>query len=233
MLYRLLRSPKLVGACLLALAPAVAGQVQPTWTLESFLKQLDEESKSFRSISAHIERIKVTAVVNDRSVENGTFTLRKDEKMLIELQPPDTRTLLRNGDKLFIYHPRLKRVEEYDLGKHRSQIDQFMLLGFGTSAGDMKKHYLVTLLGEQTLDQKKVVLLELTPKEEKVRNNISKIHLWIDPANWLPVQQKFFETGSGDHFTIHYTAVQRNPRVPDARFKAAWPKGTQVVKPRG
>lgn len=207
----------------------LAAQSRSNWTTESVLKQLEEESKSFRGMSANIERIKVTVVVNDRSVENGIMSVRRDNKMLIELLPPDSRTVLRDGDKLYVYSPRLKRVEEYDLGKYKSQLDQYLLLGFGS--GDLKKSYLATYLGEQVLDQKKMLLLELTPKDEKVRSNISKIHLWIDPATWMASQQKFFETG-GDHFTIHYTNVQRNPRMPDSKFKQNWPKDVQRVKPQ-
>jgi len=218
-------------AIALWLPVALHSQAKPSWSTETLLQQLDEESKSFRGMTANIERIKVTVVVNDKSVETGTMTLRKDSKMLIELNPPDSRTVLRNDDKLFIYNPKLKRVEEYDLGKYKSQIDQYMLLGFG-SGGDLKDNYLATYLGEQTLDQKRVLLIELTPKDKKVRENIFKIHLWIDPSTWLPLQQKFFETGSGDHFTIHYTNVQRNPRIPDSKFKASWPKTVQRVKPR-
>ena len=126
-----------------------------------------------------------------------------------------------------------KRVEEFDLGKHRALVGQFQLLGFGTPGSELKKSYLVTFLGEDSLDKRKVLLLELTPKDEKVRNQISKIHLWLDAASWLPVQQKFFETGSGDYFIFHYTNLVRNPKLPDSRFKPDWPKGVEVIKPRG
>jgi len=195
------------------------------------LKQLDTEAETFRGLTTSLERTKVTVVINDRSVESGTLTVRKDDKMRIELTHPDARTILRNGDRLYIYHPRIKRVEEYDLGKHRSLVDQFLLLGFGTSGDDLKKSYLVTLQGELTLDKRKVLLLELTPKSEKVRNNIGKIHIWIDQATWLPVQQKFFETGSQDYFEIKYTNLIRNPKIPDSQFRARWPKDVTRIKP--
>src|SRR5207245_10760056 len=97
-----------------------------------------------------------------------------------------------------------------DLGKHRSLVDQFLLLGFGTSGSELTRSYLVTLLGEEQLDKQKVILLELTPKSDDVRKQISKIHLWIDEATWLPAQQKFIETGSEDYFVIRYTNVVRN-----------------------
>lgn len=221
-----------VGACA-ARPGAVSAQAKTTWTLDAVLKQLDAEAKSFRSLTANIERTKVTMVVNDRSVESGRIFVRRDDKMLIELTQPDLRTVLRNGDRLYLFNPRLKRVEEYNLAKHRALVDQFLLLGFGSSASDLKKGYLVTLMEEESLDKKKTLLLELTPKSEKVRNQIAKIHLWIDEATWLPVQQKFFETGSGDYFVIHYTNIARNPHIPDSQFKAQWPKGVTKIKPEG
>jgi outer membrane lipoprotein-sorting protein len=210
-----------------------AGQNQTPWTLETILKQLDVEAKGFRSLSADLERTKVTAVVNDRSTDAGQIFVRRDDKMRIELSRPDPRTILRNGDELYVFNPKTKRVEQYNLGKHRVLVDQFLLLGFGTSGANLKKGYLVTLLGEDVLDKTKVVLLELTPKSDEVRNKISKIHLWIGEATWLPAQQKFFETGSDDYFIVRYTNLVRNTKIPDSRFKPHWPKGTSKIKPQG
>ena len=213
--------------------PAGTQQTKASMTIEEVLKQLDHEAKNFRSLTAGMERTKVTVVVNDKSVESGRILIRGDDKMLIELTQPDPRTILRTGDDLYIYNPKLKRVEEYNIGKHRAEAQQFLLLGFGSSGNDLKKGYLVTLLGEEMIDRKKTLLLELTPKNEKVRNQVAKIHLWIDVSSWLPIQQKFFETGSGDYFIVHFTNIVRNPRLSDSQFKPKWPKGTQKVKPQG
>ncbi len=213
-------------------APATA-QSKANWTLEELLKQLDAEARSFRGLSANVERIKVTVVVNDRSTETGQILVRGDDKMLLELNAPDGRIILRDGGELFVYNPKAKQVNEYDLGKHRGLVDQFLLLGFGSSGNDLKKGYLVTLQGEQTLDKRKVFLLDLTPKSDKVRKEFSKIQLWVDQATWLPVRQKFIETGSGDYLEINYTNIMRNPRIPDSRFKKLWPKSTTKIKPQG
>ena len=224
----------LVGIVWMACAAAqpVAAQSRTNWTREDLLKQLDTESKSFHALSANVERTKVTVVVNDHSTETGQILVRGDDKMLLELNAPDGRIILRDGGKLYVYNPKAKRVEEYDLGKHRALVDQFLLLGFGSSGNDLKKGYLVTLQGEQTIDKKKVFLLDLTPKSNKVREQFSKIQLWIDEATWLPVRQKFLETGSGDYLEIHYTNILRNPRIPDSRFKKIWPKNVTKVKPQ-
>jgi outer membrane lipoprotein-sorting protein len=221
----------LVVAVFLTAAGLAATQGQQHWTLDSVLRQLDHEAKSFKSLTANIERTKVTVAVNDKSTEIGQIAVRRDEKMRIEFTQPDARTILRTGNDLFVYNPKIKRVEEYDLGKHRALADQFLLLGFGTAGSELEKSYLVTLLGEESLDNHQVVKLELTPKSEDVRNQIAKVHIWIDESTWLAVQQQFFETGGGDYFIIHYTNVVRNPNLGDDRFKPRWPKGVTHVKP--
>jgi outer membrane lipoprotein-sorting protein len=219
------------AAVCIAAAGLASTQGQQHWTTESVLRQLDHEAKSFHSLKASIEQTKVTVAVNDKSTETGQITVRHDDKMRIEFTQPDARTILRTGNDLFLYNPKLKRVEEYDLGKHLDLVDQFVLLGFGTSGTELGRGYLVVLLGEETLDNRPVVKLELTPRSPEVRNQINKVHIWIDESTWLAAQQQFFETGGGDYFIIHYSNVIRNPNLSDEHFKPHWPKGTTRVKP--
>ncbi len=206
---------------------------QAGMSLETVLKQLDAQAADFQSLSADLERTKVTVVVNDKSTESGRILVRRDDKMRIEVVKPDARTILRNGDDFYIYNPKIHRVEEYNIGKKKSVVDQFLLLGFGTSGSSLKESYTIALQGEETIDNRKVLLLELLPKTDEVRKQLSKIRLWLDESSWLPVQQQFYETGSGDYFIIHYRNMVRNARIPDTEFKPKWPHGTTRVQPQG
>ena len=212
--------------------PAWGGQAHTPWSLESILKQLDHEAKDFHSLTADVERTKVTVVVNDRSTELGSIQVHGD-KMLLEMKTPDARTILRSGDDLYVYTPGLKRVEEYNLGKNKAVFEQFLLLGFGTSGDELRKAYLITVLPEETIGDRRTVELELTPKSDAVRNQISKIQIWLDESTWLPLQQQFFETGSGDYSIVKYAKIVRNGDVPESQFKPHWPKGTEKIKPQG
>lgn len=208
-----------------------AAQTNGTRTLESVLTLMDNSARDFHTLTADIEHLKYTAVVKDTSAETGHIFVRRDDKMRIEIVKPDPRTILRTGDSLFVYTPKINRVEEFNLGKNRSMIDQYVRLGFGTRSDDMKKSYLVTFLGEEELDHKKTAMLELTPKSDSVRAQITKIQMWVDEATWLPVQQKFFETGSGDYVLFHYTTMMKNLKIADDKFKQDWPKSATHVKP--
>jgi len=202
------------------------------WTTDSVLGMMDKSARDFHTLSADIEHTKYTDVVKDTSTETGKLFVRRDEKMRIDFMQPDRRTILRNGDSLFVFMPKINRVEEYDLGKNREMVDQYVLLGFGTKSENVRKSYLVSLVKETELDHKKVALLELTPKSDQVRKQIAKIQMWVDEASWLPIQQKFFESGSEDYLIFHYTNVMKNLKIGDSQFKQDWPKGVTRTKPR-
>ena len=223
---------RIIAAALAAFFLSQACLAQSTkWTTESVLQMMDRSAKDFRSLSADIENTKYTAVVKDASIESGQIFVRHDQKMRIEIVKPEPRTILRTGDSLFLYNPKINRVEEYDLGKNRAMVDQYIRLGFGSKSEDLKKSYLVTLTGEEELDHKKTAVIELTPKSDQVRSQITKIQMWIDEASWLPIQQKFFEAGSGDYIQFHYTNLMKNLKISESKFKQDWPKGATHEKP--
>jgi len=212
---------------------ADAAQTTAKWTTESVLEMMDKSAKDFRSLTADIENVKYTAVVQDKSTETGQIWVRHDQKMRIQFTKPEARTILRTGDSLFLYNPKLNRVEEYDLGKNRAMVDQYIRLGFGTKSEDLKKSYLVTVTGEEQFDNRKAIVVELTPKADQIRSQITRIQMWIDEASWLPIQQKIYETGSGDYILFHYTGMMKNLKVNDSKFKQDWPKNASHEKPHG
>ena len=219
--------------CFVAVSGSIAfaaKQASGKLTLDHVLSMMDRAAQDFKSLTAAVEHIKYTAVVKDTSTETGEIFVRKDSKMRIDFQSPDPRTILRNGDNLYIYTPKINRVEEYNIGKNRTMADQYLALGFGTRRENLTKNYQVALNGEEELDGHKVAVLDLTPNSPEVRKQIDHIQIWVDQTSWLPVQQKFFETGSGDYFMSRYTKVMKNLKLGDGKFKPDWPKGTKIEK---
>jgi len=212
-------------------ARAGAGtQVAGKLTIDYVMTMMDHSAEDFKSLTAAIEHIKYTAVVKDTSTETGEIFVRKDQKVRIDFQSPDPRTIIRNGDNLYIYTPKINRVEEYNIGKNRAVADQYLALGFGRRADDLRKNFAITLVGEEDLDGHKAALIELAPHSEEMKKQVSKIQMWVDESSWMPVQQKFFEAGTGDYVISRYTKVMKNLKLGDGKFKPDWPKGTKVEK---
>ena len=91
-LSRVLRATILLCAGFAGVHPslfaAANSSQQGSWTLDNVLKQLDTQATEFRSLTADLDRTKVTVVVNDKSTESGKIMVRRDDKMRIELMQP-------------------------------------------------------------------------------------------------------------------------------------------------
>ena len=227
-----MRTAAKLGLLLCAVLVSLGAAAQNrAWTEQRVLQQLNQSAEGFQTLTANLQFTKVTVVVNDTSTESGRLYFNKKGRILIEFLNPEPKEVLFSGNKAQIYFPKLSQIQEFDLGKHRAMVEQYLLLGFGTKGDDLKDNYLIAILGETKLDGRAVLQLELTPKDERLRNQIHKLHLWIDLASWLPVQQKFFEVG-GDYFETKYTEQKINANIPASKQRLSAPKGTKVVKPR-
>jgi outer membrane lipoprotein-sorting protein len=223
-------------AAVLGLALAVPALARPRIhraksDLQEVLKRMNESAKHLKTVTADLDYTAVTVLVNDRSTESGKFYLRnpKNPEMLVEFEKPDPKTVLLRRNQLQIYYPKVNRIEEHDLSSHGGEIQQLLLLGFGTDEADLKKAYSVQLLGEEQLEGEDVAVLELTPKDPAIASQLTKIQMWVREDSWTPAQQQFFEP-SGDYLIAHYSDVKVNRSLPSSTFEINAASGVQRVK---
>ena len=187
-------SPIARGALTLSLLWAQGAQAA---TLEEALARLDKAALGFRGLTASIKKTSYTAIIKESSEEYGKMTLfrpkPKDMRMLVEFEKPEIRAVAFQNCKIQIYYPKLMTVQEYDLGKQASLVDQFLLLGFGTSSKELKQSYDAKLTGEDLLPGGKADRLELMPKSEEARKSVKRIEIWISQADGTTVQQKLHQ----------------------------------------
>ncbi len=203
-------------------------------TLESVLARMDKAAPSFKSLAAQLRKVTHTAVINEDSIDTGSILLRRarnDMRMLVEFTEPDPKSVAVHGERIEIYYPKMQTVEEYDMGKNRALVDQFLLVGFGTSGKDLSAAYQIKLLGEEDIGGVKTDHLELIPKSQEVLKQFRKLELWIEDTAGYPVQQKITQRG-GDYHLFTYTAVKLNTPHADAELKLKAPKNAKHVTPQ-
>lgn len=197
------------------------------------LARLDATSSSFRSASASIERITHTAIINESLSETGSMKMLRDKGavlLYIEFTKPDVKQYAFSGRKGEIYFPKIQTVQEYDVGKQKGLVDQFILLGFGTSGKDLTKNYTVKLAAEETIGNQKASRLELTPKAAKTREFFTKVELWIN-SEGRTLRQKFYQP-SGDTSTVTYSNLVWNPALTPAALSLKLPAGVKREFPQ-
>ena len=202
---------------------------------ERVLADMDTASKNFRSAEASFVWNQYQKVIDETETQTGKIYFRRQNgeiQMAADISEPDKKYILYSGGKVQVYQPKIDQVTEYNPGKNRSDLESFLVLGFGGSGHDLLKSYEVKSLGTETINGTEAAKLELIPKSPRLRNNIARILLWIDPARGVSVQQQFFEP-SGDYRLAKYSDIQVNQKLSDNAFKLKTTAKTRVVSPQG
>ncbi len=201
---------------------------------EAILSGMDEAAANFSSMAADLEYTKVTVLVDDRSTEKGKIYFQKDKgklRVMLAFQEPAEKYVLFSDNKVSIYRPKIAEVEEYSLANNAGLLEQFLLLGFGTSGADLQKSYQVALKGEEELDGEPTVHLDLVPRDPKVAARLQHIELWLSPKSWQPLQQKFFEP-SKDFLIARYRNLLHNTKIAAKSFQLPLRGKVRTVRPQ-
>ena len=202
--------------------------------LDRVLTELDAAAKGFRTAEANFTFDQYTKVVNDTDTQKGKLYFRRqgnDAEMAADFTDPKQYAIYSAG-KAQLYNPRTDTVNEYKADKNRTQVEAFLLLGFGGGGHALLSTYDVQYQGTETINGVATEKLELAPKSKDMRNNISKIILWIDPARGVSVQQQMFFPG-GDYRLAKYSDIQLNKKLPDSVFKLKTTGKTKFLSPQG
>jgi|SRR5208337_1066469 len=203
--------------------------------LERVLNQMDAAARNFRTTEASLVSDQYQKVINESETEKGRVYFRREGgeiQMAADFAEPDQKYVLYSGGKLQVYQPKIDQVNEYNPGKDRSDVESFLMLGFGGSGHDLLKSYEVKFLGSENVNGVAAEKLELIPKSARLKNNIARILLWIDPARGVSVQQQFFEPG-GDYRLAKYSEIQINQKLPENAFKLKTTGKTRFISPQG
>ena len=199
--------------CTLACTPQVSGE-----SLASILARMDQAAPSFKGVTAKLLLINYTAILSDTTKERGTLQmqrLRPDEvRAIIDFRalPENARVVSFQGKSLKIYYPNTKEVQEYAIGKNADVLNQFLLLGFGSSGKDLQANFVITEDGSENIEGRETTKLKLIPKDPELKSKLSEVELWIPTDATYPLQQKFSESkASGNYRQVTYSDVKINP----------------------
>jgi outer membrane lipoprotein-sorting protein len=220
-------------------APAEAGP------LSTVLKKMDTAAAGFRSTQAEFEWDVYEKVIDEvDDIQKGTIYYRRNGKeieMMADVKQagsepaklkPEPKFVLFSKGKIRMYQPKPDQVTEFDLGSNRSELETYVVLGFGGSGQDLQKAFDVTYVAPETIDGIATAKLQLVPKSEKVRSTYKKIFLWIDLERGISVQQQAFQP-DGNWRLAKYSSIRLNEKIADDVFKLKTTGKTQTISPRG
>lgn len=206
-------------------------------TLKEILDRMDADAVKFKGVTAKLSQLEFTKVIGETEKKDGSLTLMKVKNgvvALVDYTSPDPSQWLLRGGQAQQFLPKLNLIQEYDLGKHSSVVNEFLTLGFGASGKELQKNYRVDFKGVEVLKvgsaEVTVTKLELTPKSTEAQQYMKKIEFWIPDGKSYAVQLKIYQP-SGNTNTTLYSAVQVNPpALNEHSIELKVPKGVKRDK---
>jgi outer membrane lipoprotein-sorting protein len=202
--------------------------------LGAILAKMNQSAAGFKTAQGDFQFVTYQKLVDEKDTQNGHIFFRRTPKGVdaaFEITGDAPKQVVYKNGKLQVYEQKINQITEREVGKNKADVDAFLSLGFGARGDDLQRDYDVKFIGWETLDGLKTAKLDLTPKNEKMRQTYNKILLWIDPEKDTLVQQQFFES-SGDYRIAHYTNMKLNARISDSSFRLKTTGKPTVVRPQ-
>jgi outer membrane lipoprotein-sorting protein len=202
------------------------------------LLRLDSAASHFQSMTARVDYLTHTDVIDENSTETGAVMMKKvgpgEVQGLLNFTAPNQRSVTFEKRSVQIYFPKINTLQVYDLEKHGEQLDKFLMIGFGTSGTELAKDYVMTVLGSEAAKEQpsiQALHLELIPKSAEARQYVKKVELWIpEHGDPYPLREKITEP-SGDSRTMTYSDLKINPPLPPEALKLKLPAGVKTEHP--
>jgi outer membrane lipoprotein-sorting protein len=189
----------------------------PAEDLQPILARMDEASLSFRAMTADVQTTTFTKVIDDTTIQNGKLTMQrpkgKGTRAILDFSSEkDSRVIYLFNNTVRFYYPKLKLYQDIDVGKSSDVLNQFLLLGFGSSGKELMENYEITNAGSESVAGRETTKLSLAPKSAQAKETLIKVDVWIPQGAAYPVQQQFFKP-SGNYVTVLYGNIKLNPPI--------------------
>ena len=201
--------------------------------LGAVVAQMNQTAAGFKSAQGDFEFETYQRVVDEKDTQKGRIYFRRMKSSVdaaFEIDGPAPKQVVYKDGKLRVFEKKPNQVTERDVSKNKTDVEAFLSLGFGARGDDLLRDYDVKMAGWETVDGLKTVKLELTPKNEKMRQTYNRILLWIDPERDVLLRQQFFEP-SGDYRLAHYTNMRLNAKLSDDVFRLKTNGSTTTIRP--
>jgi len=210
---------RILAAAAFTLAATAAPAQQQTPQVQAILIKLDAASAHFTSAQADFEKDLYNAVIKETDKQDGKVYFKREAgntQFGMLLTGPNARVAEYKNGTIRDFNPSTKCYDSVQASP--GKIESFLTLGFGGSGRDLAKAWAITDLGPETIDTIKTEKLDLYPKDDGVKANITHVVLWIDVDRDVSLKQVFYTT-SGDIQTAHYSNIRTTGKVDTKPFE--------------
>jgi chaperone LolA len=219
------RASSALGLLLFLCAPLLHAEPLSPTDLKSLLGRIREKRAAAPQVQADFQEEKSVKMLNKPIVSSGKIWFQAPNKFRREAKGNSPSITVSNGQLLWIYYPKFKSAERYELGK-RSPLDAgISAITASLNLENVEATYNITATKEADGHQ-----LQLMPRNPSMKRFIQTFSIKIN--NELQVLRTEMVQPNGDRIVTTYSNETRAP-IPASTFEFTPPAGTEVTTPMG
>ena len=213
------------GLFLFLCAPLLHAEPLSPGDLKTLLGRIREKRAAAPQVQADFQEEKSVKMLNKPIVSSGKIWFQAPNKFRREAKGNSPSITVSNGQLLWIYYPKFKSAERYELGK-RSPLDAgISAITASLNLENVEATYNITATKEADGYQ-----LQLTPRNPSMKRFVQTFSIKIN--NELQVLRTEMVQPNGDRIVTTYSNETRAP-IPASTFEFTPPEGTEVTTPMG
>ncbi|MDQ6655433.1 MAG: outer membrane lipoprotein chaperone LolA [Verrucomicrobiota bacterium] len=193
--------------------------------LKALLGRIREKRAASPQMQADFQEEKTIKMMNKPVASSGRVWFQSPNKFRREVKGNSPSVTVSDGKQLWIYYPKFKSAESYQLGK-RSPLDAgIAAITASLNLEGVEESYNITGMQEGN-----AFVLQLTPRAPAMKRMLQQFTIRLNDA--LQVQRTEMLQPNGDRIVTTYSGETRAPIDP-ALFQFTPPAGTNVTTPLG
>lgn len=215
------RAPVIIVVAMTALVgvalpgQTLLGQTSSDSAFDTSYRHAQQKHASLKTLTARFSETTTSSLLARPLVSHGTLAVERPARIALRYADPESRVVLIDGDRLTVTWPSRQLTQQTDIRRALSRVQRYFI------GGDVD-----ALRGEFTIEpqaastQPGTDQVRLRPKRRQIRETLSALDLWVDPATALPVTMRM-TFANGDTKTMTFEDVAVNPPLPAGTFSAA------------
>jgi outer membrane lipoprotein-sorting protein len=174
-------------------------------------------------MEADFTMVVANPLLGSRTTSRGTLYQRRPDRILLDFSEPDGDVIVSDGTWFWIYYPSVNADQVI-----RSAAAQAGAGGVDLWAqfvGDPTARFDYTMHGTENVNGRRAHVFTLVPRDNA---GYRQMKVWIDAEDALVRRFELTElNGSVREFSL--SALERNPSIPDDRFRFTPPPNARVI----
>jgi outer membrane lipoprotein-sorting protein len=215
--------PRVPGArtLLLGLVATVVGCLLPRGTVagppdyfDQLHRRIAAAEAQRKTVRAHFTETTTSSLLAKPVVRHGTLLGAKPDRIVITYAPPEPKTIVMNGPRIFVIRPNLPEkdsVEATDITEIMKKVNHYFT---DASPDELRRAFTIRAFPDPGVPGGSQI--DLVPRRKQIKQGLEHLQIWVSANDMLAQLQMTF--AGGDTETFKLDVVELNVPIPPGAF---------------